>query len=178
MNTSLPRKKSSLTSLTLFVCAKRVKSGVLSKKAKVYSERLTCLILIFSLESVQCARCKDHFHMACVSPPLFAKPARGYGWTCAPCSRWHEDQVDAGDGVQTPQTQHSGSNGNRENTPKFINVNPSVNSASTTVVQPVPAKPARGRGRPRKEKPGLKPSSNEEDLKVKHYRMWPFRYFG
>ena len=33
--------------------------------------------------------------MGCVNPPLAAKPSRGYGWTCATCSRKHEEEVDA-----------------------------------------------------------------------------------
>ncbi|KLO07425.1 hypothetical protein SCHPADRAFT_945298 [Schizopora paradoxa] len=139
----------------------------------------SCMEWCAHLESVQCARCKEHFHMSCVSPPLIAKPARGYGWTCAPCSRWHEDRVDSVDNVQTPQTQQSGSTGNRETTPKSTNVASAAPVISANAsAQPISAKPARGRGRPRKEKPGMKQSSNEEDLKVKHYRMWPFRYFG
>ncbi|KAG8958510.1 putative PHD type zinc finger protein with BAH domain-containing protein, partial [Tulasnella sp. 419] len=45
-------------------------------------------------ESVQCDLCKNFFHMQCVSPPLAAKPSKGYGWTCAPCTLQHEDAVD------------------------------------------------------------------------------------
>lgn len=32
--------------------------------------------------------------MHCVQPPLAAKPAKGYGWSCAPCAKRHEDHVD------------------------------------------------------------------------------------
>lgn len=32
--------------------------------------------------------------MQCVQPPLLAKPAKGYGWTCAPCTVSHEERVD------------------------------------------------------------------------------------
>ncbi|KAG8900284.1 putative PHD type zinc finger protein with BAH domain-containing protein [Tulasnella sp. 403] len=45
-------------------------------------------------ESVQCDLCKHFFHMLCVQPPLAAKPAKGYGWTCAPCTLHHEERVD------------------------------------------------------------------------------------
>src|ERR1700721_4860239 len=50
-----------------------------------------------SPETVQCDRCKKFFHMGCVQPPLLAKPSRGYGWTCAPCSQKHEEEVDSHD---------------------------------------------------------------------------------
>lgn len=100
--------------------------------------------------------------MLCVNPPLSAKPSRGYGWTCAPCSRRHEDQVDSG------EVQHQ-AHATRDSTPK--------NSSASSAVQQN-AKPTRGRGRPRKEKPGAVNSSNDEEMPIKHYRMWPFRYFG
>ncbi|KZS94685.1 hypothetical protein SISNIDRAFT_452773 [Sistotremastrum niveocremeum HHB9708] len=47
-----------------------------------------------SLKSVQCASCNGHFHMACVKPPLLAKPSRGYGWTCAPCTLQREEETE------------------------------------------------------------------------------------
>ncbi|KAF9466166.1 hypothetical protein BDZ94DRAFT_1252260 [Collybia nuda] len=100
-------------------------------------------------DTVQCDRCKRFFHMRCVQPPLIAKPSRGYGWTCAPCSRKHEEEVDG------HQIRH---------------------------VTPLPPKPlksnapaVRGRGRPRKDK---SQAEREENLVVKHFNMWPFRYFG
>ncbi len=30
--------------------------------------------------------CKSYYHMACVNPPLIAKPAKGYSWVCLPCA--------------------------------------------------------------------------------------------
>ncbi|KZT25327.1 hypothetical protein NEOLEDRAFT_1169507 [Neolentinus lepideus HHB14362 ss-1] len=103
-----------------------------------------------SPETVQCDRCKKFFHMCCVQPPLLAKPSRGYGWTCAPCSRKHEEEVDSHEIVR--------------------HITPS---------QPKPPKsnapPARGRGRPRKDRAQ---AEKEENMEIKHYQMWPFRYFG
>ncbi|KAF8202404.1 PHD-zinc-finger like domain-containing protein [Pholiota molesta] len=93
----------------------------------------TCHDWCPSADSVLCDRCKKYFHMRCVQPPLMAKPSRGYGWTCAPCSRKHEEE-------------------NKSNAPA-----------------------ARGRGRPRKDK---SLAEREENLPVKHFNMWPFRYFG
>ena len=98
-----------------------------------------------SPDTVQCDRCKRYFHMRCVQPPLLAKPTRGYGWTCAPCSRRHEEEVDSHE----------------------------ARSAKLNLRSNAP--PARGRGRPRKDK---SLAEKEESLPVRHFKMWPFRYFG
>lgn len=47
-----------------------------------------------SAESVSCARCANVYHLNCVDPPLAAKPKAGYGWSCAPCSRAHDEEVE------------------------------------------------------------------------------------
>ncbi|CAL1714076.1 unnamed protein product [Somion occarium] len=99
-------------------------------------------------ETVQCDRCKNFFHMACVTPPLLAKPSRGYGWTCAPCSRQHEEEVDS------HEVRH----------PTPVAPKPKSNA-------PAP----RGRGRPRKDRVL---AEKEENVEIKHFKMWPFRYFG
>jgi len=101
-----------------------------------------------SLETVQCDRCKKFFHMGCVQPPLLAKPSRGYGWTCAPCSRQHEEEVDSHE----------------------------VRHVTPVIVKPKSNAPApRGRGRPRKDR---SLAEREEKFPIKYYKGWPFRYFG
>jgi len=106
--------------------------------------------ILYSTDSVQCDRCKRYFHMRCVQPPLIAKPSRGYGWTCAPCSRRHEQEVDS----------HEVRHATPQAAPKQLKSN-----------APAP----RGRGRPRKDK---LQAEREENFPVKHFNMWPFRYFG
>ncbi|KAI0675865.1 hypothetical protein C8Q78DRAFT_353648 [Trametes maxima] len=99
-------------------------------------------------ESLQCDRCKKFFHMECVNPPMLSKPSRGYGWTCAPCSRAHEEEVEG------HEVRH------------------------LTPVAPKPktnAPAVRGRGRPRKDRVL---AEKEENVEIKHFKMWPFRYFG
>lgn len=86
--------------------------------------------------------------MGCVQPPLIAKPTRGYGWTCGPCSRAHEQAVEGHDVRHAPS--------------------PSTKPKSH-------APPARGRGRPRKDRTL---AEKEENVPVRHFKMWPFRYFG
>ncbi|EIN03844.1 hypothetical protein PUNSTDRAFT_77480 [Punctularia strigosozonata HHB-11173 SS5] len=100
-------------------------------------------------EAVQCDRCKKYFHMGCVSPPLASKPSRGYGWTCAPCAQEHNDVV-----VDNHGPRHGTPGGAKPRTT-------------------VPA--TRGRGRPRKDRAQ---AEREENMEIKHFRMWPFRYFG
>ena len=45
--------------------------------------------------SVDCAMCKNTYHMNCVQPPLQKKPARGFAWSCGPCSRKQERRLEA-----------------------------------------------------------------------------------
>ena len=45
--------------------------------------------------SVDCAMCKTTYHMNCVQPPLQKKPARGFAWSCGPCSRKQERRLEA-----------------------------------------------------------------------------------
>ncbi|KAJ6519015.1 hypothetical protein C8R45DRAFT_1116957, partial [Mycena sanguinolenta] len=106
-----------------------------------------CEVWCPSPDSVQCDRCKRFFHMRCVQPPLAAKPSRGYGWTCAPCSKRHEELVDSRD----------------------------VRPNAPIIPKKTNAPAARGRGRPRKDRTQ---AEKEEKMAIRHYRMWPFRYFG
>ena len=46
-------------------------------------------------DSVDCAVCKNTYHMRCVRPPLLKKPARGFAWACAACSRKQELRMEA-----------------------------------------------------------------------------------
>lgn len=135
------------TSPIPFACVRLANNGVLSESYSSHSlnnDRSSC---IGSPDTVGCDRCKKFFHMSCVQPPLLAKPSRGYGWTCAPCSKRHEEEVDSHE-VRHP----------------------------TPVVKPKSNAPApRGRGRPRKDR---SLAEKEENLEIKYFKMWPFRYFG
>lgn len=48
-----------------------------------------------SNDSVDCAVCKQTYHMNCVRPPLLKKPSRGFAWACAACSRAQERKLEA-----------------------------------------------------------------------------------
>lgn len=144
---SSQRRRSSPNSQTPFGSATHATSGV---KGMHRMSALLCPATYSwrSPETVQCDRCKKYFHMRCVQPPLLGKPSRGYGWTCAPCSKQHEEEVDSHD----------------------------VRHPTPTITKPKSnAPPVRGRGRPRKDRGQ---AEREENLPVKHFNMWPFRYFG
>src|SRR4051794_14078127 len=53
------------------------------------------MFVIASHDSVDCAVCKHTYHMACIRPPLLKKPARGFAWACAACSRAQELKLEA-----------------------------------------------------------------------------------
>ncbi|KAH7329319.1 hypothetical protein B0I35DRAFT_419940 [Stachybotrys elegans] len=46
-------------------------------------------------DSVDCAVCRNTYHMNCVKPPLLKKPSRGFAWSCAACSRAQERKLEA-----------------------------------------------------------------------------------
>lgn len=53
-----------------------------------------CTRYCASTDSVDCAICKNAYHMNCVQPPLPKKPSRGFAWACGPCSRASEQKLD------------------------------------------------------------------------------------
>ncbi|KAK4499434.1 hypothetical protein PRZ48_009948 [Zasmidium cellare] len=53
-----------------------------------------CARYCASSDSVDCAICKNSYHMNCVQPPLPKKPSRGFAWACGPCSRASEKKME------------------------------------------------------------------------------------
>ena len=53
-----------------------------------------CAKYCASNDSVDCAICKNSYHMNCVQPPLPKKPSRGFAWACGPCSRASEKKIE------------------------------------------------------------------------------------
>lgn len=54
-----------------------------------------CARYCATTDSVDCAICKNSYHMNCVQPPLPKKPSRGFAWACGPCSRASERKLEA-----------------------------------------------------------------------------------
>lgn len=36
-------------------------------------------------DSIQCCECDDTYHLLCLDPPIYKKPARGFAWSCINC---------------------------------------------------------------------------------------------
>jgi len=62
-------------------------------------------------DSVECAVCRNTYHMNCVRPPLLKKPSRGFAWACGPCSRAQEKKLEA---RRTPLLGAGGEEGDEE----------------------------------------------------------------
>ncbi|KAF1997481.1 hypothetical protein P154DRAFT_441093 [Amniculicola lignicola CBS 123094] len=54
-----------------------------------------CVGFCATHDSVECAVCRNTYHMNCVRPPLLKKPSRGFAWACGPCSRAQEKKLEA-----------------------------------------------------------------------------------
>ncbi|KAI9687242.1 MAG: putative PHD type zinc finger protein with BAH domain-containing protein [Bathelium mastoideum] len=46
-----------------------------------------------SQDSVECALCRNTWHLTCVRPPIAKKPSRGFAWSCAACARAQEKKL-------------------------------------------------------------------------------------
>ncbi|KAI5299713.1 hypothetical protein KEM56_003018, partial [Ascosphaera pollenicola] len=75
-----------------YVIAERGQKEVLCQKGKTCEK---CQLFASTNESVDCAECKETYHMNCVDPPLTKKPQRGFAWTCAACARAREREMEA-----------------------------------------------------------------------------------
>ncbi|SAM86060.1 uncharacterized protein UBRO_07994 [Ustilago bromivora] len=137
-------------------------------------------------ESVRCDTCKKYFHMKCLNPPLASKPAKGYSWTCAPCSRRHEQDVELTlqTGGQLLSTSTSSStNGSTSNPPRHhITAALSRGRGAPRGLGGRPSHPRRGDdiastsntpdGSPMPEK-------TTDDIRgTRCFMRWPYRYFG
>ena len=123
---------------------------------------LQTLLMISSHDSVDCAMCKNTYHMNCVQPPLQKKPARGFAWSCGPCSRKQERKLEARNVPTLASQLHEGEED------EYMDEEEEDPGARTQ---------ATSRG---------SPASGEGDTKaraatkaqVAEARMWPFRYLG
>ncbi|PWY99384.1 hypothetical protein BCV70DRAFT_212208 [Testicularia cyperi] len=154
-------------------------------------------------ESVRCDTCKKFFHMKCLNPPLLSKPAKGYSWTCAPCSRRHEQSVELtlqqGGQIPTsgvPSSSSSNASSGRDASMSRQNTQGTIRGHSGTRVRGA-AVGGRGRGRPsgsgRRARYGTEdlasatnspdgtpaPEKTSDDIRgTRCFNRWPYRYFG
>ncbi|GAA5849428.1 hypothetical protein JCM8547_000445 [Rhodosporidiobolus lusitaniae] len=128
-------------------------------------------------ESVTCARCSSVFHLTCLDPPLSAKPKAGYGWSCAPCSMAHDEEVEGqaegasaglmvGGGRGPPPVRKAAEGG-------------MGGMAGRSAMQGYdPRKPqmlsAKGKGKAREVDANVRSDARDWHM----LNGWPFRYFG
>ena len=103
--------------------------------------------------------CKNTYHMTCVRPPLLKKPARGFAWSCGPCSRKQERKLEA---RNTPLVGDKALDGEEEELPEEEEEDIAGSSG------------ADGRN-PESQASGPRPATAEQIAQAK---LWPYRYLG
>lgn len=104
---------------------------------------------------MDCAVCKNTYHMNCVRPPLLKKPSRGFAWSCAACSRAQERKLEA---RHTPNIHDSGVEAEEEDF---------VDDDEDDIPDTCRASPA--------EEDHHEPATAEQ---IYHASLWPYRYLG
>ena len=115
-----------------------------------------------SHDSVDCAMCKNTYHMNCVQPALAKKPARGFAWSCGPCSRKQERKLEARNIPVLTSHLHEGEED------EYMDEEEEDPNAGTQATSR--GSPASGEG-DNKARAATK-------AQVAEARMWPFRYLG
>ncbi|OGE49459.1 hypothetical protein PENARI_c021G06473 [Penicillium arizonense] len=123
-----------------------------------------CRLYAANSESVDCAVCHSTYHMYCVRPALTKKPARGFAWACAACSRAQERKLEA---RNTPLISGARPDGEdvvmeEEEEEDHHHTNGTANGNSD-------GSPTAG------EDPMPQPATVEQIAQAK---MWPYRYLG
>lgn len=118
------------------------------------------LIIANSNDSVDCAVCKNTYHMNCVRPPLLKKPARGFGWSCGPCSRKQEKKLEA---RNTPIVGEKAVEGEEEEI---------VDEEEDEHADPANSSGSRDTDT---QNSGPRPPTTEQIAQAK---LWPYRYLG
>ena len=137
-------------------------AGTVRGKSKLHPCLAWYLTYVYSNDSVDCAMCKNTYHMNCVQPPLLKKPARGFGWSCGPCSRRQERKLEA---RNTPLVGDRALEAEEE---EWLEEEDDHTKASNA---------ANEDSAPNSDHPGggSKPATAEQIAQAK---MWPYRYLG
>lgn len=101
--------------------------------------------------------------MDCVRPPLLKKPARGFGWSCGPCSRRQEKKLEARNTAIVGEKAIEGEEG------ELIDDEEEEHAAASKLGNGVTSKDV--------DVPtaGSRPPTAEQ---VAQAKLWPFRYLG
>ncbi|GAA6010718.1 hypothetical protein JCM11491_002912 [Sporobolomyces phaffii] len=143
----------------------------------------TCSKWAASPESVTCLRCQKVFHLTCLDPPLPAKPKAGYAWSCAPCTKAHEDELEdalAGKGNAAGKAgvappMRKAAEGARSIT--MAQYNAAKDTSAATSEAGVPSLPSTTSSKKGKGKQA-RMLGNPDPHAWNTTNGWPFRYFG
>ncbi|EGE83325.1 PHD finger and BAH domain-containing protein, variant [Blastomyces dermatitidis ATCC 18188] len=117
-----------------------------------------CSLYAANTDSVDCAVCHSTYHMYCVRPVLQKKPARGFAWACAACSRAQERKLEA------------------RNTPIIGEVSAETEVEPCEEEEEDPTALAEATQRSTPALPDVvRPATSEQIAQAK---LWPFRYLG
>jgi len=124
----------------------------------------TCRLIIgIRNDSVDCAMCKNTYHMNCVRPALLKKPARGFAWSCGPCSRKQERKLEA---RNTPLVGDRAVEGEEE---EFLDEEEEEHGGGSNLTT------GSNPHDPNMQNSGPRPATAEQTAQAK---LWPYRYFG
>ncbi|GAB1214860.1 hypothetical protein ATERTT37_004036 [Aspergillus terreus] len=118
-----------------------------------------CGLYAASTDSVDCAVCHDTYHMYCVRPVLTKKPARGFAWACAACSRAQERKLEARNTPILGETLAEA----EEEIVEEEEEDPNAAANGTAGSTPAPVEEE------------VRPATEEQMAQA---RMWPYRYLG
>ncbi|KAE9966108.1 hypothetical protein EG328_009177 [Venturia inaequalis] len=109
-------------------------------------------------DSVDCAICKHTFHLTCVRPALARKPARGFAWACAVCSRAAEKKREA------RRTSLVGEN--------------ETDADEEEIIEEEEEDPAILAERAARAKAEAATENITSEAEIAHAKMWSYRYLG
>ncbi|KAL8734211.1 MAG: hypothetical protein Q9166_001697 [cf. Caloplaca sp. 2 TL-2023] len=112
-----------------------------------------------SNDSVDCAMCKNTYHMNCVRPPLLKKPARGFAWSCGPCSRKQERRLEARNIPHLNEKAHEGEEEEPFDEEEEEHGGMTTSNGADSEAQAV----------------GPRPATAEQ---IAQAELWPYRYLG
>ena len=105
--------------------------------------------------------CKNTYHMNCVQPPLSKKPARGFAWSCGPCSRKQERKLEA---RNTPMVGDE--NGDVDMDEAMEEEEEDRNASQNTTSG---------------NSPSAMPTAEQQEAtkeQIAQAKLWPYRYLG
>ncbi|KAL2863884.1 DNA-binding E3 ubiquitin-protein ligase SNT2 [Aspergillus lucknowensis] len=123
-----------------------------------------CGLYAANTNSVDCAVCHNTYHMHCVRPVLTKKPARGFAWACAACSRAQERKLEARNTPMLGDAPSDAPEADEEMIEEEEDEDQNGALNGTTGSTPTPI-----------EEAAVRPATEEQIAQAK---LWPYRYLG